>query len=503
MSVPFSGKPFTFRQPDGSELFVRGWGDQHYAVFEALNGYTLVRDPVTGFFQYADVTKDGDELVPTGGRPRIVDPTKLGIGRGVRISMAAARAKAIEAPGLTPGNARWQQRRRSVRLQRERFIASGNQPMLAPPKQESVGDYLGLCLLIQFPDEPATIAVEEVDRFCNQVGYSGFGNNGSVFDYFSEISGGKLRYRNIVAPYYTARHPKDYYTKEEIPFPERTRELIKEALEFHQANGFDFSALTVDGQQFVRAVNVFYAGGLVNSWCKGLWPHSHFLQTPVQLAPDRMANDYQITHMGEGLTLGTFCHENGHMVCDFPDLYDYGNESAGVGHFCLMCMGMYATEKNPAHVGAYLKFKAGWARSMQRIEPGQPLVAAAGTNEFFFLRNGSTEYYIVENRHQSGRDAGLPGSGLAIWHIDELGDNSNEQMTAVKHYECALIQADGRHDLENNPANLGDATDLFFQGGNDGFGIATTPRSVWWDGSASELDIRAIGPAGMTMTFSG
>jgi hypothetical protein len=31
-----------------------------------------------------------------------------------------------------------------------------------------------------------------VDDFCNKPGYTGFGNNGSVYDYFLEISGGAL-----------------------------------------------------------------------------------------------------------------------------------------------------------------------------------------------------------------------------------------------------------------------------------------------------------------------
>jgi hypothetical protein len=47
MSTPFSGKEFTFTQPDGTALRVRGWGDQHHAVFETLNGYTVVEDPAT------------------------------------------------------------------------------------------------------------------------------------------------------------------------------------------------------------------------------------------------------------------------------------------------------------------------------------------------------------------------------------------------------------------------------------------------------------------------
>ena len=45
MSMPFINKEFTFTQPDGSQLRVRGTGDQHHAIFETLDGYTVVEDP--------------------------------------------------------------------------------------------------------------------------------------------------------------------------------------------------------------------------------------------------------------------------------------------------------------------------------------------------------------------------------------------------------------------------------------------------------------------------
>ena len=87
----------------------------------------------------------------------------------------------------------------------------------APPGRFTVGNYVGLCLLIEFPDVPRTIAREEVQSFCNQPGYANFGNNGSVHDYFRDVSGGRLRYRNAVAAYYTARHDRAYYTDPAIP----------------------------------------------------------------------------------------------------------------------------------------------------------------------------------------------------------------------------------------------------------------------------------------------
>jgi len=501
MSTPFSGQEFTFTQPDATLLKVRGWGDQHHAVFEALNGYTVVKNPLTGFYEYADVSHDGDDLLPTGARPRLVDPRQLGLARSLRIKPEAAKAMVMESQGLTPGTSRWQVRRRQFKETVRAFSAApGVAP--APPQRETVGDFVGLCLLIQFPDVPATIEQGEVVDFCNKQGYTGFGNNGSVYDFFLSVSGDRLRYQNIVTPYYTAKNERSYYTDERVPWPSRARELIKEALSHFQARKFDFSRLTADKQGYMYAMNVFYAGERVNNWSKGLWPHSSHLLTPYPLAPGKAAFDYQITDMTSELSLGTFCHENGHMICDFPDLYDYGRESAGIGDFCLMCTGANVDEKNPTQVNAYLKYRAGWAQSIKRITPGLNATVPAGENSFFLFRKNATEYFIVENRNQLGRDQALPASGLAIWHIDELGDNQNEQMTAASHYECSLVQADGHLDLENNPANRGDQTDLFGAGVNDHFGMQTNPSSQWWDATASGLDISRISAAGPVMTFT-
>ncbi|HEX9983625.1 MAG TPA: M6 family metalloprotease domain-containing protein [Thermoanaerobaculia bacterium] len=500
MSRPFSGKEFTFSQPDGTALWVRGWGDQHHAVFETLNGFTVAEDPTTGFYQYADLSPDGEELVPTGGRPRLVNPRSLALTPGLRVRREASKAKTVESPGLPLGTSRWEVRRRQFKeALRSASAAAPIGIAPAPPQRETVGDFLGLCLLIQFPDVPGTITRDEVHDFCNVGGYSGFGNNGSVYDFFLEISGGRLRYKNVVTPYYTAKHPRKYYTKETVAQPIRARELIKEALAYFKAQGFDFTGLTADDQGYIYATNVFYAGTRVNNWAKGLWPHAYHLLTPHQLAPGKGAYDYQITDMTDELSLGTFCHENGHMICDFPDLYDYGYESAGVGDFCLMCAG--GDEKNPTHVNAYLKYRAGWAQSMTRLTVGLNVTAEAGKNQFFIHRKNAAEYFIIENRQKVGRDQSLPGSGLAIWHIDEAGDNQNEQMTAALHYECSLVQADGRTDLEDDRTNRGDSTDLFGAGVNNRFGGATNPNSNWWDGTSSGLDIQAISAAGATMTF--
>ncbi len=494
MSAPFFGKEFTFTQPDGTPLNVRGWGNQHHAHFETLDGHTVVQDPATGFYEYATHTLDGGDLQPTGVVPEALAADALKLDKGIRRSAAMARSLAREASGLPRGGTRWEERRAQARN------APRPVPGLAPapPQRQTVGDYLGLVLLIDFPDVPGTFTPSEVERYCNEPGYSGFGNNGSVFDYFHEISSGKLRYRNRVTPsYYTARKPRSYYTNEDVDQPIRARELIREALTHWKQQGFDFNTLTKDADDYVYAVNVFHAGPTINNWAEGLWPHCFHLGTPFQLGPGMLAFDYQITSMGSELTLGTFCHENGHMICDFPDLYDYGGESFGVGMYCLMCAGNF-DEKNPTSVGAYLRYRAGWVEGVA-LEKGSFHCHVSDHKVFLHMRS-PTEYFVIENRQRSGRDQSLAASGLAIWHVDELGDNSEEWRTAARHYECSLIQADGKVHLERR-INRGDPGDLFFQGGKDAFGRETQPAAKWWDGTHAGIEIAQIGPSGNAIPF--
>lgn len=479
MPAPFLGKEFTFTQPDGSTIQLRGFGNPFHARFETLEGDPVVKDPVTGF--YRPVTASDRE--------------------------EALEARVIREAEAVPERARvkmrWEERLEEKK-RASRALAEAEDTSAAA--REVVGESVGLCLLIEFPDVPQTIPREEVEAFCNRPGYDGFGNHGSVFDYFFDNSGGRLRYTNIVAPYYRSRHPRNHYTDPTIPWPDRTRELIREALDHHKERGFDFRGLTTDGEGFVQAVNVFYAGELVNEFTKGLWPHASSLIHPHELRPGMRARDYQITNMGHKLTLGTFCHENGHMICDFPDLYDLGDpgdtaaDSFGTGFFCLMGYGGDADPANPAQICAYLKRRAGWTERLTRITPGQEVTLQAGRNDFALFEKSPTEYFILEARLQAGRDAALPDAGLAIWHVDEEGSNENEQMTPRSHYECSLEQADGRFDLER-AEDAGDRDDLFPSQDNDRFGDATRPDSRWWDGTSSGLEIRRIRPARSAVTF--
>jgi M6 family metalloprotease-like protein len=504
MPYPFYGKEFEFIQPDGSAIKVKGWGNQYHAVFESIDGFTVVKNPETGFYEYAKPSMDNRGVKAMGHRIGTVDPKALGIEKHIRASTSMG-SKSYSPLYQERSGSRWQERRRRAQLSLSR--AARGALAYAPPKEERIGDYTGLCILIQFPDESGTIPSSEVDNFCNKEGYTGFNNHGSVYDYFYEESLGKLRYKNITIPYYTAKHERSYYTDPSIEQPMRAIELIQEALTDLKDNNFDFEKLSVDDEGYIYALNAFYAGPCVNDWAKGLWPHSCWMEPAFEVGNGIRFKDYQITNMGRELTLGTFCHENGHMIGDFPDLYDYGTddpkeepESVGVGNFCLMGYGG-PDEKNPVQIGAYLKYKAGWAGAATHLIDGI-YTAKANENDFFIWPKDHplTEYFLVENRLKEGRDVALPCSGLAIWHIDELGNHDFEDMLPCRHYECSLEQADGRFDLEHM-RNLGDKTDLFSSMVKSTFGSSTEPNSNWWNGTPSGLEVVEIGNPGREVSF--
>jgi hypothetical protein len=235
-----------------------------------------------------------------------------------------------------------------------------------------------------------------------------------------------------------------------------------------------------------------------------------------------MVNDYVIQpeRLGSGIqTIGVFAHEYGHVL-GLPDLYDIDNSSNGIGDWGLMSSGAWGAVNragdSPVHLCAWSKYILGWIDPVTVSEAlTNQVIAPAGTLDdvyLFFPDNqiDSQEYYLIENRQLIGFDAGLPGTGLAIWHIDEAKatynnrDNSQECLPSADctdtHYRVALIQADGFADLEL-AYNRGDSGDLYpGTSENTAFTTATAPNSLLYDGSSSHISISNIAESDETIT---
>ena len=506
LSVPINlfaaiheGEICILKQPDNSYVQVRVWGDEFYQRVESLDGYTLIRDPLTRWICYARITPDASEFLSTGI-----------IYHGGSAYEGLNLLNQIQISSLTKHqelNPRAIQAKVTLAQTQLLHAVSQDQPVsiMLDDVQiagELTGSVLGLTLLIEFPDEPNTIPRGEVENYTNQIGYSNYSNNGSVRDYFYDVSHGLLTYTNYVAEYYTAQHNKDYYTDPDITYGVRARELITEALVHLDNKGFDFSILSTDANGRIRAINAFYAGARDNAWSQGLWPHKSTL-APTFYADGVKSGGYQITNMGAALTLSTFCHENGHLLFGWPDLYDYGGESNGIGRFGIMCS--LGSSTNPIPPCAYLRMTAGWETiiDINNIPPATLLEHQANSFTTYRYSHPTTpsEYFLIESRRQTGRNTWLADEGLIIWHIDETGSNNNEQMTPTQHYKVSLEQADGLFQLEYD-INNGGPDDLYHDGNNDTFDDYSLPDARWWSGDQSGLIINHISPVGPTMSFT-
>ncbi len=477
VAVPVFGEPIKLTQPDGTTIAARIWGDEFHQRVEDLAGYTLVIDPDDGTVFYAELAPDAVTLRSTGVRAETPAPAWLrpGIRRPADV-VADEVLKLRQAAG------------HGLRLEDKESY----------PIPADEGAVRGIALLVDFSDEPATMDPSDVEAFLNQVGYAANGNNGSVRDYFADISGGRLDLTHEVTPfYYRAAHPKAWY---EDPYESqgwRARQLVEEAIASLDRHGFDFSAYDANGDGYVDLVSCFYAGAPSWYWGKGLWPQAGEFGFH---ADGVIARIWQISPLRDALALGIPCHEIGHALCQWPDLYDTGGNSWGVGLFCLMSNPN--TYTNPLEPCGPLKYLSGWTENVLLDGVMTDVEATAGDNRVFYVPHPtvSTEFYLVENRRRSGRDLSMPDEGLAIYHVDWRGDNNREAMLPDIHYMVSLMQADGRYDLEHD-ANWGDDTDLFGEPGPTHFGPDSQPPARWWRGLDAPMFMDHIGPPGDTIVF--
>jgi M6 family metalloprotease-like protein len=486
MSAIF-GEVLTFGQASGPEITLRVFGDEHYARYEDMNGYSAVYDDQLGLFCYARLSAGSFRST---GTP-LSQPVPEGLVRHLQESqdtiVARATARKMRRAAMAGG-------RREAEVVR---VVGPNQGLLEG-RVLSIGTVQGLTILVNFQDIVSTVTRTDVEAMLNGANYTRNGNICSAREYFERVSSGKLRYTNVVVGPYTLSRNREFYVN---------NLLVEEALQLALADGLDLTQFDSRNENIVDALNIMYAGQ--TQYRGELWPHNW----RIDLRFGSMLTDlYLLTSLGRtpaDLTIGTFCHENGHLLCRFPDMYDYGErdgdsvKSAGIGSYCLMGSGNHNDNgRSPSPVCAYLRDLAGWCDNEIDLNTAADREARHGDyNTVMKFRTSKTnEYFLVENRTRMGLDRGLPASGLAVYHCDVLGSNEWQQGTAAKHYQCALLQADGRRDLELDQ-NLGDGEDLF--GAIQGVSLSaeSAPHSREWDGRESGLVISDIAAPADAIAF--
>ena len=245
MAAPYNGEIMSFKQPDGTWVDVKLYGTEYYMRAEGLDNYTVVRDKNTQWICYASLSADGAELISTGIKYRLtkdsVPTLKTTINAPKHLEIST---KALEREILKNKKA----------LEGEAFQ---NHDMNPDPEIIS-GEIKGLCIVVDFSDEPGTLSMDEFESFCNDMDYSNFGNNGSLRKYYYDISGGVVDYQNFVFGYFRA--PKTFAEYDSMSHSKGAKAILELALDWIESLGFDFSTLSINPDGSIKAINLMYTG---------------------------------------------------------------------------------------------------------------------------------------------------------------------------------------------------------------------------------------------------
>jgi immune inhibitor A len=387
----------------------------------------------------------------------------------------------------------WQERQDSL-LEQERMF----RPM-AKLSPDAVTTMHVVVILVDFSDKPADAGVSGVTPadFNDLLFSQNPSSPRSFTDFYLENSYGKLKVEGGVYGWY--RMPRLYsdYVGTGYGMQNTTpnaQTMVIDAL-YAADPDIDFSAYENPNTGVLDAVFVVHAGTGAEEGgdTHSLWSHRSTINA-FQSNEGTIIRSYFVApeeEFGHISYVGVYCHEFGHII-GLPDLYDVSDASyPGVGAWSLMATGSWnGNGRWPAHLDAWSKYDRGFGKTV--VLDGSKTDAVLGasvtdTLRYKIILSGS-EYFMVENRQQTGFDKNLPASGLLIMHIDDNFTGSNNIRRG--HYRIAVEQADGQNDLEAN-RNEGDAYDVF--PGPAGlfteFTTLTKPSSSSYYAAASQVSV--------------
>lgn len=368
-----------------------------------------------------------------------------------------------------------------------------------------------LVLLVDFRNLPTfRFTADDVEeRF--------FRAEGSLSDYYAEMSGGRVELRGrVFGPFTVPGRPRDYRVS--------PSELIRAAVEEAAAGGqVPFTSFDADLDGMLDALVVLHAGtswqytgsdeDLATHWASLVGPNREAIQEAAGIE----VNDYTLaSELGldpDALDgIGPVAHELGHHF-GLPDLYDKDESSAGIGLWGLMGYGMYGGRirrgllgtdlssidtSRPTGFTAWSKAQLGWIQVdevtdhrtvvLDAIDRGRRAVAIPASP------GSPTEFFLASLRRPVGFDADLPlpeDGGLLLWHVDwdptlpKTNSHESGETCGLSYSRRAILsleQADGRLEMERYFWSYGDAGDPFTGARrSDEFGLRTRPSSLDYD----------------------
>lgn len=342
----------------------------------------------------------------------------------------------------------------------------------------------GLVVLVDFKNKKFADG-HDLEYYKNVINGKDFTNEeegyvGSVRDYFLAQSNGQFELDfDVVGPVTMSNKYGYYGADSEYQKDEKVYEMIKEASDAiqDQVNLKDYDW---DGDGEADQVFFLYAGlGQASSNnASTIWPHESELRywpCGVLSYPTGKINTYACANELQPETqgssryisagIGTICHEFSHCL-GFADMYDTsGGGGYGMSVFDVMDQGSYnGNGFVPCNYTAFERIYAGWVEPIELIDPAtvKDMKSVSDYGRPFIMYNykNTNEYFLMENRQNTGWDEGLYGSnGLLITHVNYVPSrwaNNSVNASTQKIQCCTVVNADGSREISNTLSLQGD-----------------------------------------------
>eukprot|EP00934_Nitzschia_sp_Nitz4_P003706 Nitzschia sp. Nitz4//scaffold23_size168460//57788//62374//NITZ4_002213-RA/size168460-processed-gene-0.76-mRNA-1//1//CDS//3329543617//3696//frame0 len=367
-----------------------------------------------------------------------------------------------------------------------------------------------LVVLLQWSDhgDRTLIPKEDIEAMFNGEGIDDtLYPSGSIANYTSLNSYGKIQFEAVVADWYQSEYTEAYIAdgRSAIPSgdPDFADALIP-ALDYLDEQGMDWGQFDGDGNYRIDSMIVLHTGYAAEKGvdCNSVASTDRIQSiarytTGFRASTGYGSGNYAITSVYRGVCnynmarIGTMTHEFIHTV-GLPDLYDLDGQLystgnvGGIGGFDIMAnpSGQGNREASPGHLSAWSKIQLGFADPVDITTDGTyTLRASEAYNDFFTISTPYTpgEYLLIENRQPVYFDNLFwDDGGIVIYHIDDNvvdvdtgsaiwgnrqrgGTFQDDWPGNFLHYPVAVLQADGEYNLEQALDN-GGSSDLWGPG---------------------------------------
>lgn len=367
----------------------------------------------------------------------------------------------------------------------------------------STGTVKILVILVRFADhvDRTLPSLANVQELLSGKGVSNIIPTGSIQEYLYTNSHERLTIQTDVYDWITTDNTEAFYSLGNSGLELATFQMTHYVLQqLESSQGVDLSQYDADANgeiDYMIALHSGYPAEVGGVDCNNaqatdaqrIWshaiPHSTAFSWQSSTTSIIRSGPYMIGSAMRGTCgsainhIGILTHELIHLW-GVPDLYDTRGDwiGKGVGSYDIMGnpYGLSGDQTLPSNVGPWTKMQLGWLEPTVITADGlftaEPSIQAP--QHVYKIEAGfpsPNEFLLIENRQPLRWDASFTGGGLVIWHVDNDqpgqrnrgGPWQDDWPMNNKHYQVAVLQADGRYDLELGN-NHGDGDDFYVQG---------------------------------------